>query len=201
MLFPAFLLISASVLLSNTNPVNGELYIFNFTGSDGVDGWEEQSDTVRSVGMSKAVLVNHENTEYKRVVFFALLNPQTDGSGFAGVRALKTYDDLTEYTKLQLQCRAQGNFTSFKVVLRHKGLNNEPNNSFEQFFDGPKDEFAVVDLPFSGFEAYYRGQLVGNETLDISQITSIGIQMYGGVYLPVKQYGPATLEIDWIKAA
>lgn len=39
-----------------------------------------------------------------------------------------------------------------------------------------------------------------NETLDLSQITSLGIQMYGGVYQPVKQKGPATLEIDWIKA-
>ncbi|XP_063359081.1 uncharacterized protein LOC134648491 isoform X1 [Cydia amplana] len=195
------LLISASVLStnSNTNIVNGEQYIFDFTGSDGVDGWQEQSDTVRSVGMSKAVLVMHQNTEYKRAIFFALLNPQTNGAGFAGVRALRKYD-LTGHTKLQLQCRAQGQFNGFKVVLRHKDLNNEPNCSFEQYFQGPKNEFAVRDLPFSEFKAYYRGKRVSNETLDISQITSIGIQMYGGVYQPVKQKGPATLEIDWIKA-
>lgn len=67
-------------------------------------------------------------------------------------------------------------------------------------FQGPKDEFAVRDLAFSEFKAYYRGKRVSNETLDISQISSIGIQMYGGVYQPVKQKGPATLEIDWIKA-
>ncbi|XP_063529163.1 uncharacterized protein LOC134740572 [Cydia strobilella] len=204
MLFTAvllLLLISSSVLSSNsnTNSVDGEQYIFDFTGSDGVDGWQEQSDTVRSVGMSKAVLVMHQNTDYKRAIFFALLNPQTNGAGFAGVRALRKYD-LTGHTKLQLQCRAQGQFNGFKVVLRHKDLNDDPYYTFEQYFQGPNNEFAVRDLPFSEFKAYYHGQLVSNETLDISQITSIGIQMYGGVYQPVKQKGPATLEIDWIKA-
>lgn len=65
----------------------------------------------------------------------------------------------------------------------------------------PKDDFAVKSLPFSEFKAYYRGKRVNNnETLDLSQVTSIGIQMYGGVYQPVKQKGPATLEIDWIRA-
>lgn len=56
------------------------------------------------------------------------------------------------------------------------------------------------NLPFSDFKAYYRGKRVNNETLDLSQVSSIGIQMYGGVYQVVKQKGPATLEIDWIKA-
>lgn len=64
----------------------------------------------------------------------------------------------------------------------------------------PKDEFAVTTLPFTEFKPYYRGKRVNNETLDLAQVSSIGIQMYGGVYQPVKQKGPATLEIDWIKA-
>lgn len=68
------------------------------------------------------------------------------------------------------------------------------------FFQAPKDEFAIRNLNFSEFKAYYRGKRVNNsEPLDLSQITSIGIQMYGGVYLPVKQKGPSTLEIDWIR--
>ncbi|XP_022118904.1 uncharacterized protein LOC110995849 isoform X2 [Pieris rapae] len=175
-------------------------YLFDFTKDDNVYDWEEQSDTVRSVGMSKAVFVLHQNTQFRRAIFFALLNPQLNGAGFAGIRALG-YHDLTQYTKLQVQCRGQGQFNGFKIVLRHKGLNNEPNYSFEQYFQAPKDEFAVKSLPFSEFKAYYRGKRVNNnETLDLSQITSIGIQMYGGVYQPVKQKGPATLEVDWIRA-
>ncbi|XP_068620775.1 complex I intermediate-associated protein 30, mitochondrial-like isoform X2 [Battus philenor] len=184
---------------SNITPPETQ-YLFDFTKFDDVDNWQEQSDTVRDVGMSKAVLALHQNTAYRRAIFFALLNPQMNGAGFAGIRAKKTYN-LTGYTKLQIKCRAQGQYNGFKVVLRHKGLNDEPNYSFEQYFQAPKEEFSIRDLPFSEFKAYYRGKRHNNsEPLDISQITSIGLQMYGGVYQPIKQKGPATLEIDWIRA-
>lgn len=83
--------------------------------------------------MSKALLVIHKNIGFRRAIFFALLNPQLNGAGFAGIRALQTYN-LTGYTKLQMQCRGQGLNNGFKVILRHKGLNDEPNYSFEQYF-------------------------------------------------------------------
>ncbi|KAJ2953563.1 hypothetical protein O0L34_g1164 [Tuta absoluta] len=190
-----------SVLCDNsTSPAaTGELFLFDFTKSDDVVDWQEQSDTVRDVGMSKATLVLHQNLQFRRAIFFALLNPQKNGAGFAGIRVLREHN-LVGYTKLQIKCRGQGQFNGFKVVLRHKGLNDEPNYSFEQIFQAPKDEFAVQTLPFSEFKAYYRGKKVNNETLDLSRITCIGFQMFGGVFLPVKQKGPATLEIDWIKA-
>ncbi|CAK1603259.1 unnamed protein product [Parnassius mnemosyne] len=195
-----FFISTNGICYSSNISLPEEQYLFDFTKSDNVENWQEQSDTVRDVGMSKAVFVLHQNTAYRRAIFFALLNPQLNGAGFAGVRAIKTYN-LTGHTKLQIQCRGQGQYNGFKMVLRHKGLNDEPNYSFEQYFQGPKDEFAVRNLPFSEFKAYYRGKRVNNnETLDISQITSIGIQMYGGVYQPIKQKGPATLEIDWIRA-
>ncbi|XP_013200459.1 uncharacterized protein LOC106143036 isoform X2 [Amyelois transitella] len=175
-------------------------YLFDFTKADNVDVWQEQSDTVRDVGMSKAVLIIHQNKGFRRAIFFVLLNPQMNGAGFAGIRALQTYD-LRNYTKLQIRCRGQGQYNGYKVVLRHKGLNDEPNYSFEQYFQAPKDEFAESNLLFSDFKAYYRGKRVtNNETLDLSQVTSLGIQMYGGVYQRIKQKGPATLEIDWIRA-
>lgn len=180
--------------------MQAEKYLFDFTNTDGVDAWQEQSDTVRDVGMSKALIVIHKNNNYRRAIFFALLNPQLNGAGFAGIRAIRSYN-LTGYSKLQIYCRGQGQYNGFKVVLRHKGLNDEPNYSFEQYFQAPKDEFAVCDLKFSEFKAYYRGKRVSNnESLDLSQITSIGLQMYGGVYQPIKQKGPATLEINWLKA-
>ncbi|XP_045763596.1 uncharacterized protein LOC123866147 isoform X2 [Maniola jurtina] len=193
-------LISISVLAASNVSPPARQYLFDFTKTDDVDNWQEQSDTVRSVGMSKAVLVIHRNAEFRRAIFFALLNPQPNGAGFAGIRALGSYD-LTGHTKLQILCRGQGQHNGFKVVLRHKGLNDEPNYSFEQYFQAPKDEFAIRELPFSEFKAYYRGKrVVNNETLDLSQVSSIGFQMYGGVYQPIKQKGPATLEIDWIRA-
>lgn len=108
-------------------------YLFDFTKTDGVEAWQEQSDTVRDVGMSKGTLVLHRNLGFRRAIFFALLNPQLNGAGFAGIRAKQTYD-LTGHTKLQIKCRGQGQYNGFKVILRHKGLNDEPNYSFEQYF-------------------------------------------------------------------
>ncbi|XP_075992184.1 uncharacterized protein LOC142987358 isoform X2 [Anticarsia gemmatalis] len=179
---------------------DGGQFLFDFTKDDDVQAWQEQSDTVRDVGMSKATFVIHKNLGFRRAIFFALLNPQLNGAGFAGIRAIRSYN-LTGHTKLQLKCRGQGQFNGFKVILRHRGLNDEPNYSFEQYFQAPKDEFAIRNLKFSEFKAYYRGKRVNNnETLDLAQVTSLGIQMYGGVYQPIKQKGPATLEIDWIKA-
>ncbi|XP_004929277.1 uncharacterized protein LOC101739791 isoform X3 [Bombyx mori] len=175
-------------------------YLFDFTKNDSVETWEEISDTVRDVGMSKALITIHKNIGFRRAIFFVLLNPQLNGAGFAGMRVLSNYD-LSGYTALQIYCRGQGQFNRFKVTLRHKGFNDETNYSFEQYFQAPKDEFAVRDLRLSEFKAYYRGKkVVNNETLNLSQITSIGLQMYGGVYQTVKQKGPATLEIDWIRA-
>jgi NADH dehydrogenase [ubiquinone] 1 alpha subcomplex assembly factor 1 len=110
-----------------------EEYIFNFNADDDVDIWQEQSDTVRDVGMSKAVLVLHQNHGFRRAIFFALLNPQPNGAGFAGIRAIRKYN-LTGHTMLQIQCRSQGQYNGFKIVLRHKDLNDEPNYSFEQIF-------------------------------------------------------------------
>lgn len=83
--------------------------------------------------MSKAIFVIHKNIGFRRAIFFALLNPQLNGAGFAGIRAIQSYN-LTGHTKLQMKCRGQGQFNGFKVTLRHKGLNDEPNYSFEQYF-------------------------------------------------------------------
>lgn len=184
----------------SADTAGSEQYLFDFNKNDGVDTWQEQSDTVRDVGMSKAVLVLHQNFGFRRAIFFALLNPQPNGAGFAGIRSIQRYN-LTGHSMLQIRCRSQGQYNGFKMVLRHKNLNDEPNYSFEQNFQAPKDEFEARNLLFSDFKAYYRGKRVNNnETLDLSQVSSLGIQVYGGVYQPVKQKGPATLEIDWIKA-
>ncbi|KAG8248790.1 hypothetical protein J6590_033965 [Homalodisca vitripennis] len=62
-------------------------------------------------------------------------------------------------------------------------------------------KFETVDLPLAGFEPYYRGKKQNQSApLDKSQITNFEFQIYGGVYLPVKQAGTSSLEIDWVKA-
>lgn len=87
------------------------------------------------------------------------------------------------------------------MVLRHKNQNREPYCTYEQMFTAPMDKFDIVTLPLSNFQPYYRGKPPNtSEPLDTSFISSIGLQVYGGVYMPVKQAGVSSLEIEWIKA-
>ncbi|XP_075211311.1 uncharacterized protein LOC142318757 isoform X2 [Lycorma delicatula] len=181
------------------NESNG-FTLFNFTTICDLDGWTEQSDVVREVGMSKAVITLQKTQLFQRAIVFTLLNPQPNGAGFAGVRT-NTQLNLTDYSKVVLYLRGQGQNSGYKVVLRHKNQNNEPFPSYEQMFQAPLRKFDSVELPLDQFEPYFRGRKQNDtEPLDTSNITNFEIQIYGGVYLPVKQYGTSSLEIDWIKA-
>lgn len=65
----------------------------------------------------------------------------------------------------------------------------------------PNRKFEMVELPLMGFEPYYRGKKLNDSVpLDKSNITNFELQIYGGVYLPVKQSGTSSLEIDYVKA-
>ncbi|RZF38487.1 hypothetical protein LSTR_LSTR006082 [Laodelphax striatellus] len=177
-----------------------EMMLFDFTSLETLNGWTEQSDVVREVGMSKAVLVLQKTQKFQRGVFFTMLNPQPNGAGFAGVRTDTTFD-LTNFSKICMNVRGQGQNHGYKVVLRHKGENNEPFSSYESMFQAPIGKFGSVELCLSSFEPYYRGQKRNNsEPLDTSNITNFELQVYGGVYLPVKQFGTSSLEIIDIKA-
>lgn len=181
--------------------MNDEPILFDFTspGAD-ISGWIESSDTVRQPGMSKATLVLQKAQLFQRAIFFVLLNPQPNGAGFAGIRHPVDFD-LSPFSSLKLRVRGQGNTTNFKVVLKHHGEVGDGSPSYEQFFTA-SNQFQDIELPLNLFKPFWRGQPVPDaEALDTSNITSLGIQFYGGVYEQQKQSGPATLEMDWIKAS
>ncbi|KOC67605.1 hypothetical protein WH47_10380 [Habropoda laboriosa] len=57
-------------------------------------------------------------------------------------------------------------------------------------------DFSSVVLPLTNFKPYYRGKEVPDaEPLDTANITMLGLQVYGGVYLSIKQRGVSALEI------
>ncbi|KAG8331506.1 hypothetical protein J6590_039852 [Homalodisca vitripennis] len=177
-----------------------ELVLLDFTSVPTLHGWSEMSDMIRLIGKSKAVLVLQKTLRFQRAVLFTMLNPQPDGAGFAGFRTDREFD-LSDYHSLQMMCRGQGDHFGYKVVLRHWGENTDPFPSYEHMFQAPMRKFDIVTLPLHHFEAYYRGRKKNNSIpLDKSKISSFELQMYGGVYLPVKQWGTSSLEIDWVKA-
>ncbi|EFN64622.1 hypothetical protein EAG_03774 [Camponotus floridanus] len=74
------------------------MMLFDFTNVQSLDDWREVSDTVRTVGKSKAVLTLQTSQLFQRAVFFTLLNPQPNGAGFAGIRKAVPISDNEFFT-------------------------------------------------------------------------------------------------------
>jgi len=61
------------------------------------------------------------------------------------------------------------------------------------------DVFTMVTLPLKDFKPYYRGvEILDGEPLDTTNITMFEFQIYGGIYLPIKQRGVSALEIETV---
>jgi len=170
--------------------------------------WFESSDTVRGAGMSKATLTLQSLTKdiigvEQRAVFFALLNPQPNGAGFAGMKRWINETEFQDSTLtgdpgVILRARAQG-LNNWKVILYHKMQNVDPYVTYEGFFEMPSNRtvFSDVEINIDSFLPYFRGRQVSDaDKLDVTKIAGIGVQAYGGVYVEHKQAGPGTLEME-----
>lgn len=119
--------------LHHLDLIRDRMTLFDFTDVQSVDDWREVSDTVRTVGKSKAVLTLQTSQLFQRAVFFTLLNAQPNGAGFAGVRKM-TNLDLSRFQNIEIICRGQGENSHYKISLRHRGQNSNKDLSYEQFF-------------------------------------------------------------------
>ena len=154
--------------------------------------------------MSKAAFTLQKSRLFQRAVFFALLNPQPNGAGFAGIKTNLTLDlNKTGVAEgLLLQLRAQGNLEFWKVVMTNSQFYSQtaPYN-YEAKFRVAQDneDFKRINIPLSDFQAYYRGALIPDAPpLQLEKIGTFGLQTFGGVYDEFKQSGVGSLEIDFI---
>jgi len=184
------------------------IMLFDFTTVENLDDWEESSDTVREVGMSKSSFVLQKTQKYQRAIFFALLNPQENGACFAGFRS-ETDFDSSHYTDLELRLRGfKGDLWRYKILLTNQ--RDTYQRSYEAYFnvndtchckdmEGSCQCEVDVTLPLESFQAYYRGRPDPDAPpLNSSNVVSLGIQAAGGVYEEQKQSGVGAIEIDWI---
>ena len=154
--------------------------------------------------MSKAAFTLQKSRLFQRAVFFALLNPQPNGAGFAGIKTNLTLDleKTGDAEGLLLQLRAQGNLEFWKVVMTNSQFYSQtaPYN-YEAKFRVAQDneDFQRINIPLSDFQAYYRGALIPDAPpLQLEKIGTFGLQTFGGVYDEFKQSGVGSLEIDFI---
>ena len=159
--------------------------------------WEEVSDTVREVGMSKATLdIVPSKAGNQRAVFFSLLNPQPDGACFAGmVDRFSPSQNWSGVRSVRVNARAQGSNSVYKIILNDG--NHASGLAFEHVFAVVKGEqFNDYSLDLSDFVCSFRGRPCPDNVLDVTNIASFGFQMAGGVYDSYKQTGVSSLEIS-----
>lgn len=196
---------AAAVISASTNQVaaSGSKVLFDFRNASSLEDWTESSDTVRVVGMSKASFVLQKSQLFSRAVLFTMLNPQPNGACFAGFWNRKETHDLSGYEGLEVSVRQQGDAPIQKVVLYHNGEQEASGTcSYEVKYNaGNNTEFRSMQLPFSAFEGYKRGRKCPNPPpLNTANITSVGLQVAGGVHEDYKQSGVSSLEINYIRA-
>lgn len=186
-------------LIQSFYHVAADSVLFNFTDSDNVDSFYEVSDTVRDVGLSKAQIGMLQSDAARRAVLFTLLNPQESSACFAGVeKAFVPHAKWNQFTQMELEVRAQGMYNNFKVVLQDSKSYSNSSLAFEQFFVASIDSLSVVSLNMDAFSCSYRGKAC-DETLEVGNIVSFGLQAAGGVYQgSFSNHGAASLEIDYV---
>lgn len=63
------------------------------------------------------------------------------------------------------------------------------------------EDFAEIKLKLDEFKPFYRGrEVIDADPLNTSNITSFGIQIFGGVYSEFKQAGVSALILETISA-
>ncbi|VVC45098.1 NADH:ubiquinone oxidoreductase intermediate-associated protein 30,Galactose-binding domain-like [Cinara cedri] len=192
---------SCSTNMAQKSTDASNLSLFDFESSTDLNNWSELSDTVRSAGRSKATFDLYKTQSKQSAVLFTWLNPLPNGACFAGVRAVGTRLNLDGYHYISFSCRSAGNATTYKIILRHNGQNDEPHPSFEQKFKVDHNLKTFVKMPLLQFLPYYRGkEVIDGPTLNVKNITSFGIQVAGGVYENFKQSGLSSLVLDRICA-
>ena len=75
---------------------------------------------VREPGKSKASFVLQKSRLFQRAIFFALLNPQPNGAGFAGVKYNLTETLENNSEGFEIKCRGNGDIRYWKIVLNVK---------------------------------------------------------------------------------
>ncbi|RTG82324.1 uncharacterized protein DC041_0011972 [Schistosoma bovis] len=181
---------------------SGNLTMFNFTDPETFlfEDWIEVSDTFRVEGRSIAALVPHTAYNYQSAVFFYLLNPQPDGSGFAGIDYILDTWDLSKYTGVVIDLHRQGENSNFKLIFYGNCSELLTCQSYESFFE-TSGEREQIELPFSTFAPYFRGEpKPDSPPLDLTQLSRFGIQVYGGIFASRKQSGPGSIDIFTISA-
>jgi len=151
-----------------------------------VGEWAVVNDVVMGGVSSSTFSLTKNGT----AIFKGVVSLDNNG-GFASARSRPQSFNLREYQGMRLRLRGDGKAYRLRLHTNYgfEGLAYQAN------FDTVKDEWITVDLPFTMFEASFRGQKPKNAPpFDPSAIRQIGF------LIADKQEGAFSLEIQNIEA-
>ncbi|VDP79539.1 unnamed protein product, partial [Schistosoma mattheei] len=135
----------------------------------------EVSDTFRVEGRSIAALVPHTAYNNQSAILYYEINPQPDGSGFAGVHHKFNNWNLSNYTGVIIEIRTHHRNPNMKLIFYGNCSEMRNCQSYELFFK-TSGEREQIKLPFSTFKAYFRGERKPDSTpLDLTQLSRFGM--------------------------
>jgi monofunctional biosynthetic peptidoglycan transglycosylase len=165
---------------------NEHRVVFDFDDRDTNREWTSVNDDVMG-GLSKGA---SRITEKGTLEFTGTVSLDNNG-GFASIRSLPEWLDLSQYDGLLVRVRGDGKRyacnirTDFEIMA----------GSYQQRFETKKNEWQEIVLPFRDFVATSFGEVLRDAPrLNTSKIRSFGLTISD------KQAGPFKLEVDSIKA-
>jgi monofunctional biosynthetic peptidoglycan transglycosylase len=165
---------------------NEHRVVFDFDDRDTNREWTSVNDDVMG-GLSKGA---SRITEKGTLEFTGTVSLGNNG-GFASIRSLPEWLDLSQYDGLLVRVRGDGKRyacnirTDFEIMA----------GSYQQRFETKKNEWQEIVLPFRDFVATSFGEVLRDAPrLNTSKIRSFGLTISD------KQAGPFKLEVDSIKA-
>merc|ERR1711973_113119 len=195
-----------AALVQGRRDTREEIVLFDFTSEeftqDDLALWREASDTVKSSGMSKAALELQKTQVFQRAIFFAVLNLQENGVGYAGFNTDIGLAEYEDYTGFVIKARSQGTLSYWKLVMKELKADNTPspiNYEYSFAMTNFLDAFEEIRIPFADFKAYLFDGEVDARPVNLAMVMLFGLQAHGGHNLDYEQFGVGSLEIDQIR--
>ncbi|CAH8515596.1 unnamed protein product [Schistosoma intercalatum] len=187
---------SKPITLKQSNH-SGNLTLFNFSDRETslFEDWIGVSDTFGVEGRSIAVLVPYTAYNNQSAILYYQINPQPDGSGFAGVHYKLDTWDLSNYTGVIIEIRTHYRNPKMKLTFYGNCSGILTCQSYESFFE-TSGERQRIELPFSTFKPYFRGEpKPDSPAVDLTQLSRFGIQVFGGIFASKKINDQGSIEI------
>jgi monofunctional biosynthetic peptidoglycan transglycosylase len=162
---------------------NVETIVAHF--DEGTKPWRNVDDVVMGgVSSSKMQIVDGI------AIFSGKLSLENNG-GFASVRSQPLKTKLDGCNGIRLRVKGDGRTYQFRIRTNTAF----DGASYRLSFDTKEAVWTEHELPFSDFEAAYRGRLLPDHPpIDPARIETVGL------LLADKKPGPFEMHIDWIKA-